>query len=53
MKGVYGMADNERGGLFGCGFGTNWIWIIIIILVIILLFPAIFGREEEEGYYKE
>jgi uncharacterized membrane protein len=52
MKGVYGMADNERGGLFGCGFGTNWIWIIIIILVIILLFPAIF-RSEDEGYYKE
>lgn len=52
MKGVYGMADNERGGLFGCGFGTSWIWIIIIILVIILLFPAIFGREDE-GYYKE
>ncbi len=52
MKGVYGMAENERCGLFGCGFGNNWIWIAIIILVIILLFPAIFGREEE-GYYKE
>lgn len=55
MKGVYGMADNERGGLFGCGgFGINWIWIIIIIVVIILLFPIIFrGEEGEEGYYKE
>jgi uncharacterized membrane protein len=52
MKGVYDMAENERGGLFGCGFGTNWIWIIIIILVIILLFPCLFGRENE-GYYKE
>jgi uncharacterized membrane protein len=52
MKGVCDMAENERGGLFGCGFGTNWIWIIIIILVIILLFPCLFGREGD-GYYKE
>jgi len=53
MKGVYDMADNERGGFFGCGgFGANWIWIIIIILVIILLCPWLSGRESE-GYYKE
>ena len=46
------MADNERGGFFGCGFNTGWIWIIIIILVIILLCPWLFGRETD-GYYNE
>lgn len=47
------MAENERGGLFGLGCGGNsWIWIIIVILVILLIFPGIFGREDE-GYYKE
>lgn len=48
------MADNERGGLFGlgCGGGSSWIWIIVIIIVILLIFPGVFGREDE-GYYKE
>ena len=54
MKGVYDMAENERGGFLGCGPGFgSWIWIIIIIVVIILIFPAIFRDGEGEGYYKE
>ena len=36
------MAENERGGIFGCG-GNEWIWIIIIIVAILLLCPGIFG----------
>lgn len=44
------MAENERGGIFGCG--NEWIWIIVIIAVILLIFPGIFGRLGE-GYYKE
>ena len=49
------MAENERGGLFGCG--SQWIWIIVIIIVIILIFPGIFGgigcKPECDGYYKQ
>lgn len=55
MKGVVDMAENERGGLFGCGF--EWIWIIVIIIVILLIFPGIFGSSgfgrPDGGYYKE
>jgi len=43
------MAENERGGFFGCGF--DWIWIVIIIIVILLIFPGIFRTGD--GYYKE
>lgn len=50
LKGVFGMAENERGGLFGCG-GSEWIWIIVIIIVILLIFPGIF--RQNDGYYKE
>ena len=49
------MAENERGGIFGCG-GNEWIWIIVIIAVILLIFPGIFGGGGffgREGYYKE
>lgn len=49
------MAENERGGIFGCG-GFNWIWIVIIIVVILLICPSIFGGGcgiGREGYYKE
>lgn len=44
------MADDERGGFFGCG-GNQWIWIIVIIVVVILLCPGIFGGGF--GYYKD
>lgn len=48
------MAENERGGIFGCG-GFNWIWIVVIIVVILLICPSIFGGcgIGREGYYKE
>lgn len=52
LKGVEDMAENERGGIFGCG-GSQWIWIVVIIVVIILIFPCIFRQEQGEGYYKE
>lgn len=52
LKGVEDMAENERGGIFGCG-GFQWIWIVVIIVVIILIFPSIFRQEQGEGYYKE
>ncbi len=47
------MAENERGGLFGCGGcgGFDWIWIIVIIIAILLIFPGIF--RQNDGYYKE
>jgi len=48
-RSVVGMAENERGGFFGCG--SEWIWIIIIIVVILLIFPGIF--RQNDGYYKE
>jgi len=49
------MAENERGGIFGCG-GSEWIWIIVIIVVVLLIFPGIFGNKCDnkcDGYYKE
>lgn len=49
LKGVFGMAENERGGFFGCG--NEWIWIVIIIIAILLIFPGIF--RQNDGYYKE
>lgn len=41
MKGVIGMSDNERGGIWGCG-GFDWIWIIVIIIAVLLFLPGIF-----------
>lgn len=49
MKGVEKMAEEERGGFFGSGFfgsGFSWIWIVIIIIVILLIFPGIFGSND-------
>jgi len=46
------MAENERGGIFGCG-GSEWIWIVVIIVVILLIFPGIFKQDHCGGYYKE
>lgn len=45
------MAENERGGIFGCG--SEWIWIVVIIVVILLIFPGIFKQGHCDGYYKE
>ncbi len=46
------MAENERGGIFGCGGGGfEWIWIVVIIIVILLIFPGLF--RQNDGYYKE
>ena len=48
------MAENERGGIFGCGVGGGgfeWIWIVVIIIVVLLIFPGIF--RQNDGYYKE
>lgn len=45
------MAENERGGFFGCKGGFEWIWIIVIIVVILLICPSIF--RQGDGYYKE
>jgi len=47
------MAENERGGIFGCG--CEWIWIIVIIVAILLICPGLFGGcgIGHSGYYKE
>jgi hypothetical protein len=51
MKGVTGMADDDRGGFFGCGSNNQWIWIIVIIVVILIFCPGIFGNGF--GNYKD
>lgn len=42
------MSENERGGFWGCG-GFDWIWIVVIIIAILLIFPGIFGGNNNCG----
>lgn len=46
------MSENERGGFLGCG-GFDWIWIVVIIIVVLLIFPGIFGNNNNCGPYKD